>query len=294
MLIIKQYKSTTIILVTIPIMSFSLFGLFYLKFGLEYLKNIIKSDDYIAGMFININSSVLDYIVFGVIIALIQEAVSNRSRRKALLLQIENNRGVKKIEASSSTFSSINELRKHRIFEYNLDKCYFENVHFKEYFKMLKFTNAELQNIKFTELLVENLHFKSLEVYELKLTNTIIMNGKFDNCKFYKMPIGKNSFLKNIIIESIVFDNCNLSKVEFQFCVFKNVKFISCNLSNTKFIHCNLVNLTIDSTTLNRTEFIYCKGFNHDWIRRIEEKMKKGLIIKQDKLIDVEIKEKSS
>lgn len=287
----ELFKTPFAILGTVLLIASVILLFFYFWYGAKEFIRVINSDSYLYGIFINMSSSILDYIIFVIIIALVQQLISNNNRKRLLHAQIENNRSVEKIEASSLTIACINELRNYGIMDFNLERCYLEDNYIKGYFKSIEFANASMKEIRFIDASIKRLRFKSSKAFNVRFSNVLVYEGDINNTEFYNQIGGKNTFFKSVIFDNVKFINCDLSKINFQFCTMKSVEFNSCNLTNTKFHYCYTTNMKIRKCILNRTEFLYCSGFSKENVSESGEKGKNTCIIKGINLSQVEQEE---
>ena len=94
-----------------------------------------------------------------------------------------------------------------------------------------------------------------------KIPNTM-KNAFFKGCiknTVWNVDTTNTRFLKDIVIENVIFEDCDMSNVVFDFCKMSNVTFKNVDLTNSSFHHMNMTsvyleeNLILSNTLFHKT-----------------------------------------
>ena len=101
----------------------------------------------------------------------------------------------------------------------------------------------------------ERSELSGLEFSELDLTNTLLKNAVFVDCKFSRCNLANTSLL-NVVLRSVVFENCNLMGINWTE-VRKNgdYSFSSCKLDYGCFQSVDLRGFNFENSSIREADF---------------------------------------
>ena len=93
----------------------------------------------------------------------------------------------------------------------------------------------------------------------IKIANEIDIINSLTNCIFNNVKIRNQE--GNVTCKEVLFDSCEIEKVDFTKHKIKKLEFIDCKLVN-----CDLSNLEFEQISITRSEFINCKMMGTSFI----------------------------
>ncbi|MBL0909108.1 pentapeptide repeat-containing protein [Pectobacterium carotovorum] len=215
----------------------------------------IYNHSFWVSFLINANSSILDFLVIGVIIYFLDKSrerkEKERERKEKEKKFISEMRMDLEDYASHST-TEIN-LKKlgiiKRLMERGERKIDIQRISLKEIsIKKLQFNDSDLTGINFEETRISDCIFTDCNLRSLNFNKSKAKTLKFENCKINNMKLTngkytelvfnncdlKNSTITNSVLPSCIFNNCNMEGVLYTGSDMRSVNFKnSTNISPT-------------------------------------------------------------
>lgn len=149
--------------------------------------------------------------------------------------------------------SDIDELLQgnNTIYDYCLEDCTINNKYGRLlqfsgcYFKKVRFISDKNLQIEFVNCILE-----SCDLSNFKMSNSIINQVTFNNCKLYGIDFSTSD------MQDILFLNDNLSFSNFTDCYLNYCKFLECNMHNCYLDNIKLNNVIFDEDDLSSSELI--------------------------------------
>lgn len=210
---------------------------------------------FLQNFLVNANSSILDFLVLGVILYYFEYRKQKSENISELLEDLENIAKHSSTELNIRKIKLIRSLNAQGVYHIHSPRMKINNLATVKY---IKFHDAELSGLEFTKSSIRDCSFENCSIQALNLTDATLKNVTFINCKI------KNMKAKNATLKNISFVNCFLVGSDFTNCQLKSCILKQCDLEGSKFNDADLSNANIlQSTNIDAHALINAKKLNY-------------------------------
>ncbi|MGP2468018.1 pentapeptide repeat-containing protein [Yersinia sp. 2540 StPb PI] len=201
------------------------------------------SDTFLENFLVNANSSILDFLILGVILYYFEHKRQNKEAVQELLEDLENLAKHSSAELNIMKIKIIRQLNSKGVFNINVQRIELTKL---SVIKYLNFKNADLKSLNMSESYIRNCSFVDCEIQALNINGNRVKNVKFIKCNL------KNIKATNAIFQNVEFDECNFSGGFFNH---SNLK--SCIMKN-----CDFKDVTYEKATLLSVNILGARNIN--------------------------------
>lgn len=225
----------------------------YVKDLYPYSNPGIYDRNFFMGVLVNVNSSIIDFFVIGVVVFFIDYFRSKKERLNDSLQRL----------ADYATHSSVElNLRKLTLLknalssgeDVNIDALNLEGITLKN----MEFKNQTLTGMNLTGCKLENCLFEDCNIKAMLLIRTTGENVFFENCKMNETKLidGKYKFL--------TFSNCDLEKTKFRKAMLSQTKFLNCNVKDCEYTNAEFERAKLENLrNVNFEELVKAANLNY-------------------------------
>ncbi len=179
------------------------------------------SKTFFANFLVNANSSIVDFLILGVILYYFEHKRQNKETVKELLEDLENLAKHSSTELNIMKIKIIRQLNSKGIFNINIQRIELTNL---STIKYLTFKNSDLNSLNMSNSYIRDCLFVDCDIRALNINESRIKNVQFIRCNL------KNIKATNVKFQNIEFDTCNFSGGSFynsnlKSCIMKNCDF---------------------------------------------------------------------
>ncbi len=215
-----------------------LLNVLYEMLPLPNFLGIWGKDSFYEAIVTGMYSSLLDFLVFSVLLTLLLSRWETKNTIKKYLDEIEACRFWFSEQAAFKLRSLIRLLQEENVFTLNLTKCYLFNIKLKET-KFIEcqmmgsiLSNSNFEHSMFIEsdlqgAFCENTTFKSCTIQKCKLRLLKCKDANMSSIKMYDCNLEMTDFT-NVDLKYSILKNCDLKKVNFSDCNLERANLIGC------------------------------------------------------------------
>ncbi|WP_233623690.1 pentapeptide repeat-containing protein [Citrobacter cronae] len=214
-----------------------IFSIYAVTIILISMKTNNYSDSFLANFLVNANSSILDFLILGVILYYFEHKRQNKETVKELLEDLENLAKHSSAELNIMKIKIIRQLNDKGVLNINVQRIELTKL---SVIKYLKFKNADLKSLNMSDSYIRDCSFENCEIQALNINDNRIKNVKFIKCDL------KNIKASNVKFQNVVFDECNFSGGYFSHsnlssCIMKNCDFKDVTYENANLLSANIL-----------------------------------------------------
>lgn len=229
--------------------------------------NSVYDSGFLTSLLGNLNASIWEFLVLGVILFFFEKRRQNESTISDLLSDLENYGSASELFLDIQRLKIIKELNRRGCFDINVQEIKLQKM---STIKGLKFVNAQISGLSFFESNLSNCDFINCDIRNLCLKNTKLKNVRFINCKMKNSDFKKGKF-SQLTIDSCILDGADMSEADLKSCILTGNKFNGVNFTKANLRAANLMK----SINLNAQQLD--KADNLDYIK-CEPHILRGLI----------------
>lgn len=203
----------------------------------------IYDRNFFMGVLVNVNSSIVDFFVLGVVVFFIDNFRNNKERLNDSLQRLADYAAHSSIELNLRKLTLLkNALSSGE--DVNIDALNLEGITLKN----MEFKNQTLTGLNLTGCKLENCIFINCNIKAIILIGTNGENVLFENCKMNETKLidGKYKFL--------TFSNCDLEKTKFRKAKLLQTKFLNCNVKDCEYTYAEFERARIEN--LRNVDFV--------------------------------------
>lgn len=201
------------------------------------------SNEFLANFLVNANSSILDFLILGIILYYFEHKRQNKEAVKELLEDLENLAKHSSAELNIMKIKIIRQLNSKGVFNINVQRIELNKL---STIKYLSFKNADLKSLNMSESYIRDCSFVDCEIQALNINDNRLKNVKFTRCN-----------LKNLKATNTKFQN-----VEFEECNFSGGFFNNSNLKSCIMKNCDFKDVTYEKAVLSSANILGAKNIN--------------------------------
>lgn len=202
-----------------------------------------------SGLLVNANSSILDFLVLGVVLYYFEYQQQNKETISELLEDLGNLAKHAAIDLKIQKIKIIRQLNNKGVYSIDVPRIDLGDLITIKY---LTFENSALSGLDMSKSNIRDCTFSDCTIQALNISQSKISNVKFKRCKI------KNMKAKNSKIEGVVFEDCYLEGGDFSSAEMK-----SCVLKSS-----DLKNVIYENSVMRNANIISAKNINvHDLIK---------------------------
>ncbi|HIG8795675.1 TPA: pentapeptide repeat-containing protein [Raoultella terrigena] len=207
------------------------------------LKTNNYSNDFLKNFLVNANSSILDFLILGVILYYFEHKRQNKETVKELLEDLENLAKHSSAELNIMKIKIIRQLNSKGVFNINVQRIELNKL---STIKYLDFKNADIKSLNMSESYIRDCSFVDCEIQALNISDNRLKNVKFTRCDL------KNLKANNTKFQNVEFEGCNFSGG-----FFNNSDLKSCIMKN-----CDFKDVTYEKSILTSANILGAKNIN--------------------------------
>lgn len=204
----------------------------------------IYNKDFWDGVLINLNSSLIDFLFFGLLLFYFQDRNSRKQFKEQMIDELgdiskynESQVNLKKI----GLFRRLNELG---IKSFSLQRMELSGEGIE--IRSLEFIDSDFIGARMEGIYMNDVLFKNTNLHAVSFDSTTMRNVVFENCKLSNVKMN-NVKCKNVIFKGCDFTGGVLSNGQFKSCDFRGgrfdkVKFTGANLNRANMRDCLCIN----------------------------------------------------
>lgn len=228
-----------------------IFSLYAIAIIVITLKTNNYSDGFLASFLVNANSSILDFLILGVILYYFEHKRQNKETVKELLEDLENLAKHSSAELNIMKIKIIRQLNSKGVLNINVQRIELNKL---STIKYLNFKNADLKSLNMSESYIRDCSFVDCEIQALNINDNRLKNVKFTRCN-----------LKNLKAINTKFQN-----VEFEECNFSGGFFNNSNLKSCIMKNCDFKDVTYEKAILSSANILGAKNINTERMTEAE------------------------
>lgn len=219
--------------------------------------NSVYDSGFLNSLLGNLNASIWEFLVLGVILFFFEKRRQNESSISDLLSDLENYGTASELALDIQRLKIIKELNRRGCFDIKVQGIKLQSM---SAVKGLKFIDAQIAELSFHSSTLNNCEFINCDIRNLCLVNAKLKNVKFTNCKMKNSDFKEGKF-SGLTIEDCTLDGTDMSDADLQSCLLAGNKFNGANFSKANL---KMTNLT-KSTNLNAQQL--ATAGNLDYIK---------------------------
>ena len=132
----------------------------------------------------------------------------------------------------------------------------------------LRFEEKDLEEVSFTEAVLDDVSFQSSKIKEMRCIDTIINKGNFAGTEVSRCYAHRARFISCRLqgaqfmetkISNVVYKNCKSDGVSFRYSKIENTVFTHCDLRESEFLGAELKNVRFDNCNMTSAQFSHAK-----------------------------------
>jgi len=218
-------------------------GVFFLYSGFIVSLSLYTGNynsTFMENFLVNANSSILDFLVLGVILYYFENKRQNNDDIRDLIEDLENLAKHSSPESNIMKMKIIRQLNSKGIYNIQVPRIELDKM---STIKYLKFKDADLTGLNMSDSYIRECSFENCTIQALNITNNRMKTVKFTNCKL------KNIKAFNVQFQNVIFENCSLeggffTNSDMKSCLLKGCDFKSVTYEGANMRNANLLNAT--------------------------------------------------
>ncbi|QLK63196.1 hypothetical protein GE278_04875 [Enterobacteriaceae bacterium Kacie_13] len=195
------------------------------------------SKTFLENFLVNANSSILDFLILGVILYYFEHKRQNKEAVKELLEDLENLAKHSSAELNIMKIKIIRQLNSKGVFNINVQRIELTKL---SVIKYLNFKNADLKSLNMSDSYIRDCSFVDCEIQALNIDRNRVKNVKFIRCNL------KNIKAHNANFQNVEFEDCNfsggfLNQSNLKSCIMKNCDFKDVTYENAILLSANIL-----------------------------------------------------
>ncbi|EEI1818290.1 pentapeptide repeat-containing protein [Salmonella enterica subsp. enterica serovar Java] len=221
---------------------------------ITYLTNNY-SHSFWGNFLINANSSILDFLVLGVILYYFEYQRQNKESINELLEDLGNLAKHSPIDLKIQKIKIIRQLNNKGVYKIDVPRIDLGDMITIKY---LTFVNSELSGLDMSKSNIRDCSFTDCTIQALNINHSKISNVKFLRCRIKNIKATKSK------IDGIVFEDCYLEGGDFSSSEMKSCVLKLCDLKNVKYENATMRNANIISArNVNIQRIIEAKDLDY-------------------------------
>ncbi|HBQ7859828.1 TPA: pentapeptide repeat-containing protein [Klebsiella pneumoniae] len=204
---------------------------------------------------VNANSSILDFLILGVILYYFENKRQNNDAIHDLIEDLENLAKHSSAELNIMKIKIIRQLNAKGIYNIQIPRIELDKM---STIKYLHFKDADLTGLNVSESYIRDCSFENCTIQAMNITNNRVKSVRFINCKL------KNIKAFNAKFQNVIFENCNLEGGYFTDCDMKSCILKGCDFKSVTYEGAIMRNANIlNATNVNVQELIKAKNLDY-------------------------------
>ncbi|WHQ17715.1 pentapeptide repeat-containing protein [Edwardsiella anguillarum] len=200
---------------------------------------------------VNANSSILDFLVLGVILYYFENKRQNTDAIHDLIEDLENLAKHSSAELNIMKIKIIRQLNAKGIYNIQIPRIELDKM---STIKYLHFKDADLTGLNMSESYIRDCTFENCTIQALNITNNRVKSVKFINCKLKNIKASKAK-LQNVVFESCSLEGGCFTGSDMKSCILKGCDFTSVTYEGAIMRNANIINaLNINIQELLKAE----------------------------------------
>ncbi|PAN73406.1 hypothetical protein CIW69_15130 [Enterobacter cloacae] len=231
------------------------------------------NDNFLQNFLVNANSSILDFLILGVILYYFEHKRQNNDAIQELISDLENLAKHSSGELNIMKLKIMRQLNQKGVFDIKVQRIEMNEL---AGIKNLKFKDADLNSINMSHSYIKKCNFEKCILSAMNIDNCTLRDVRFVNCNL------KNLKAQNVDFQNVYFENCILDGAYFNDSQIKSCILKGCDFKNVTYEGANMrsANLT-DAKNIDITQLI--KAGCLDYLI-CDEKIKQELKAKNDSI----------
>ncbi|WP_216830579.1 pentapeptide repeat-containing protein [Alkalihalobacterium elongatum] len=209
-------------------------SVYFYEFPQSKSFGIYNSEDSWIGLLINLNSSIIDFLVFSFIVVILINKQSSKMQRNT---EVKINKELLEInrEQEGQHVALMNVITLKKLINLGCKNINLSKICFNETsLSQINLNNSKLMGARFFNCTLKN---STLE--ECNFKGAIFKEAKLSNVNFINCNL-RNGHFSNSKAKGVIFKNCDLYKCDFSDSNLKNADFRGASLEHINFIGANL------------------------------------------------------
>ncbi len=233
-------------------------GIFFLYSGLIVglsVYNDSYNSKFMENFLVNANSSILDFLVLGVILYYFENKRQNKDAIHELIEDLENLAKHSSAELNIMKIKIIRQLNAKGIYNIQVPRIELDKM---STIKYLHFKDADLTGLNMSESYIRDCSFDNCTIQALNITGNRVKSVKFKNCKLRNIKAFNTRF-QNVTFENCSFEGGYFTDSEMKSCILKGCDFKSVTYEGANMRNANLLN----SINISVKELVKAKNIDY-------------------------------
>lgn len=234
-----------------------LFSICFDKIPLLIKIGIYKYDDFWKSFLINMHNTLLDTIIFGVILVYFTKKLDKRRKIERYIENIDDNRFICTEEASYRVATNIKRLNDNKVFQIDLTKCDLRNAVLND----SKLDNSKMMGADLERINLKNSSLIGVNMKGVKLSLSNLNGANLSYAKLRNIKCNETNFTGALLTESdllrAILENSDFTSADFRGAdlkeaSYKNSIFHDANFKGARNID---INRLLESKSLKKAKF---------------------------------------
>ncbi|EOJ9613648.1 MULTISPECIES: pentapeptide repeat-containing protein [Serratia] len=210
-----------------------------------YNSNSFYNFDFLQNLLINLNASIVDFLVLGVIIIFFERRREHTSKQNSLIDDLKDYASYSSEEINLKKAGLLKRLNQSSVKSLNIQRIIITNTSIKD----IKFISGNISGSSFEKSKMRKVYLKNMILKSVNFNESNLDGCHFKNCNMYNVKMKDASAIGIQLNESslinVQFNNSNLKGCDLRNCDLKNVNFEDANLSRANILGAK--NISIDA-----------------------------------------------
>ncbi|MBA0164719.1 pentapeptide repeat-containing protein [Pectobacterium versatile] len=204
----------------------------------------IYNKNFWDGVLVNLNSSLIDFLFFGLLLFYFQDRNSRNKLKEQMIDELGDISKYNDPQVNLKKIGLFRRLNELGIKSFSLQRMELSGEQIE--IISLEFIDSDFIGARMESIYMNNVFFKNTNLHAVNFDNTIMKNVVFENCKLSNVKMN-NVKCKNVAFKGCDFTGSVLSNGQFKSCDFRRgrfekAKFIGANLNRANMRDCLYIN----------------------------------------------------
>ena len=209
-----------------------------------YSSNSFYNFGFFQYLLINLNSSIVDFLVLGVIVIFFERRREHTSKQNALIDDLKDYASYSSDEINLKKAGLLKRLSQAEVRDLSIQRIIITNISIKE----IKFSSGDISGSSFEKTKMRKVYLNNMMLKSVNFNGANLDGCHFKNCNMYNLK------MKEAKASGIQLNDSSLVNAQFY-----NSELKGCDLRN-----CDLTNVNFEGANLNRANLLGAKNLNID------------------------------
>lgn len=213
------------------VISLSFFWGYYNNKHYPYNSNSFYDFDFLKNLLINLNASIVDFLVLGVIIIFFERKIEHTRKQNSLIDDLKDYASYSSVEINLKKSGLLKRLNQSGVNILNIQRVIITSTSIKE----IEFISGNISGSSFEKSKMRKVFLKNMTLKSVNFNDSNLDGCHFKSCNMYNVKMKDTSAIGIKLNESslvnVQFNNSNLKSCDLRNCDLKNVNFENADLS---------------------------------------------------------------